>query len=101
MKKLEQMGYSKTVLPKSRYRQLEEDVPTIDFSGWALVTHKWLPNGVAYAAIHTIEERQNAIPVDDREPLNMSDLCHGTEKCPLKIPLHPGALKYYQEKGYL
>jgi TRAP-type uncharacterized transport system substrate-binding protein len=31
----------------------------------------------------------------------MRNLCHGTEKCPLKIPLHPGAAKYYKEKGYL
>ena len=50
VKKLEQMGYSKTVLPKSRYRQLQEDILTIDYSGWALVTHRWLPNNVAYAA---------------------------------------------------
>jgi uncharacterized protein len=101
VRKLERMGYSRSVLPKSRYGQLKEDTPTIDFSGWALVTHKWLPNRVAYAAIETIEERQNVIPVDDEEPLNMRDLCQGSEKCPLRIPLHPGAMKYYREKGYL
>ena len=101
VKKLEPIGYSRAVLPKSRYRQLKEDGLTIDFSGWALVTHKWLPNSVAWAAIQTIDERQKVIPVDDDEPLNMRNLCHGTEKCPLKIPLHPGAIKYYREKGYL
>jgi TRAP-type uncharacterized transport system substrate-binding protein len=101
VRKMEQIGYSRSVLPKSRYRQLKEDALTIDFSGWALVTHKWLPNRVAYAAIETIEERQRIIPVDDDEPLNMRDLCNGSEKCPLRIPLHPGAAKYYKEKGYL
>jgi TRAP-type uncharacterized transport system substrate-binding protein len=101
VKQLEGLGYSKTVLPKARYKQLAGDALTIDFSGWALVTHKWLPDSVAYAAIETIDERKNAIPVDDENPLNMKDLCHGTEKCPLKIPLHPGAVKYYREKGYL
>ena len=101
VRKLEPMGYSKTVLPKSRFRPLEEDALTIDFSGWALVTHRWLPNRVAYAAIETIEERQKAIPVDDEEPLNMRELCNGSEKCPLRIPLHSGAMKYYKEKGYL
>jgi TRAP-type uncharacterized transport system substrate-binding protein len=101
VRKLEQMGYSRSVLPKSRYPQLSQDALTIDFSGWALVTHQWLPNRVAYAAIETIEERQKAIPVDDDQPLNMRDLCRGTEKCPLSIPLHPGAMKYYREKGYL
>jgi TRAP-type uncharacterized transport system substrate-binding protein len=101
IKKLVQMGYSRSVLPKSRYPQLNDDALTIDFSGWALVTHKWLPSRVAYAAIETIEERQKVIPVDDNEPLNMRDLCQGSEKCPLTIPLHPGAEKYYKEKGYL
>jgi TRAP-type uncharacterized transport system substrate-binding protein len=28
-------------------------------------------------------------------------LCNGSEKCPLRVPLHPGAAKYYKEKGYL
>jgi TRAP-type uncharacterized transport system substrate-binding protein len=101
VKKLEQLGYSGTLLPKKRYRELPEDALTIDYSGWALVTHKWLPNSVAYAAIETIDERKKNIPVDDDKPLNMKNLCHSTEKCPLKIPLHPGAAKYYKEKGYL
>ena len=101
VKKLEQMGYTRTVLPKSRYPRLEADALTIDYSGWALVTHRWLPNPVAYAAIQTIDERQSAIPIDDDQPLDMKNLCRGTEKCPLQIPLHPGAAKYYKEKGYL
>lgn len=101
VKKLEQLGYIKTVLPKRRYRQLKEDALTIDYSGWALVTHKWLPNKVAYAAVETIGERKKIIPVDDARPLDMKNLCRGTEKCPLPVPLHPGAAKYYREKGYL
>lgn len=101
IKKLEQMGYRKTVLPKSRYRQLQDDILTIDYSGWALVTHRWLPNNVAYAAVETIDKRQRVIPVDDDQLLDIGTLCRGTEKCPLQIPLHPGAAKYYREKGYL
>jgi uncharacterized protein len=101
VKKLESMGYTKAILPKARYRQLKDDVLSLDFSGWSLVTHRWLPKKLAYAAVETIDERQRVIPVDDDKPLDMKDLCRSTEKCPLRIPLHPGALKYYTEKGYL
>ena len=101
VKKLEQIGYTRTVLPKSRYPQLDDDALTIDYSGWSLVTHRWLPDKVAYAAIQTIDERQHAIPVDDDRPLDMKNLCRGTEKCALQVPLHPGAEKYYRDKGYL
>jgi len=101
VKRLERMGYTKAVLPKSRYRQFDDDVSSIDFSGWSLVTHRWLPNGIAYSAVETIDERQNVIPVDDDKPLDMRNVCRSTEKCPLQIPLHPGAEKYYKEKGYL
>jgi len=101
VKKMEQMGYTRTVLPQRRYPQLAEDTLTIDYSGWALITHKWLADEVAYAAIQTIDEKQKIIPVDDEQPLDMRELCHGSEKCPLQIPLHPGAAKYYKEKGYL
>ncbi|HLN86134.1 MAG TPA: TAXI family TRAP transporter solute-binding subunit, partial [Candidatus Limnocylindrales bacterium] len=101
IKRLEQMGYNRSVLPKRRYRQLKADVLTIDFSGWALVTHKWLPNSIAHAAIETIDDRKRFIPVDDDRPLSMRELCNGSEKCPLRVPLHPGAAKYYRERGYL
>jgi TRAP-type uncharacterized transport system substrate-binding protein len=101
IKKLESLGYSRAELPKNRFRQLKEDALTIDFSGWSLVTHRWLPDTVAYAAVETIDDRKAAIPVDDDKPLNMSHLCRSTEKCPLQVPLHPGALRYYTEKRYL
>ena len=101
VKELERIGYSGTVLPKSRYPQLKEDALTIDYSGWSLVTHRWLPDRVAYAAVETIDERQSVIPVDDDQPLDMRNLCRGSEKCPLQVPLHPGAAKYYKDKGYL
>ena len=99
--RLEQIGYSRTVLLKSRYPQLQGDALTIDFSGWALVTHRWLADEIAYAAIATIDEKQKIIPVDDEAPLDMKELCNGSEKCPLRVPLHPGAAKYYRERGYM
>jgi TRAP-type uncharacterized transport system substrate-binding protein len=101
IRRLEPMGYRRALLPKKRFRQLQQDALTVDFSGWALVTHRWLPDRVGYAAVETIDERRKVIPVDDDKPLSMRDLCRSTEKCPLQIPLHPGAVQYYKSKGYL
>jgi TRAP-type uncharacterized transport system substrate-binding protein len=101
IKRLEPMGYRRALLPKKRFRQLRQDALTVDFSGWALVTHRWLPNSVAYAAVEAIAERRDVIPVDDDKPLSMRNLCRSTEKCALQIPLHLGAIQYYKAKGYL
>ena len=71
IRKLEQMGYTRSTLPKSRYPQLKEDVLTIDYSGWALVTHRWLPDNVAYAAVETIDQRQAARDAGAPAPENL------------------------------
>lgn len=101
IKKLEGLGYQESVIPRSRYEKLAEDIRTVDFSGWPLITHKWLDEGIAYSLCEAIDARQGVIPVDDEGPLDMKKICRDTEGSPLRIPLHPGAERYYREKGYL
>jgi TRAP-type uncharacterized transport system substrate-binding protein len=101
VKQLSALGYQASVIPPAKFRQLKEDVNTIDFSGWPLITHRGLSSDLAYAICQAIDLRQNVIPVDDEGPLDMKKLCRGTEAAPLDIPLHPGAKKYYKERGYL
>lgn len=101
LRQLELLGYKRSTIPAGKYPGLDEDVSTIDFSGWPLITHRWLPNEVAYAICEAIDARQNVIPVDHERPLDMGMLCRSTEAAPLGIPLHPGATQYYREKGYL
>ncbi len=59
------------------------------------------PIEVGYGICAAIDARQNVIVVDDDQPLDMKNICRGTESAPLEVPLHPGAKKYYEEKGYL
>lgn len=99
--KMEALGLKSAVIPRVRYRKLKEDIRTVDFSGWPLITHRWLSDDIAYAICEAIDARKNVIPVDDISPLNMKKLCRDTAAGPLGIPLHPGAKKYYKEKGYL
>jgi TRAP-type uncharacterized transport system substrate-binding protein len=101
VKQLSALGYQASVIPTTRFRQLQADIDTIDFSGWPLITHRALSNDLAYSICRAIDSRQSVIPVDDDGPLDMRKICCGTETAPLGIPLHPRAKRYYEEKGYL
>jgi TRAP-type uncharacterized transport system substrate-binding protein len=101
LKPLEQLGFRRAVIPQARYQSLPGDIMTIDFSGWPLITHRWLADNIAYSICEAIDAKQSVISVDDDDPLNMRKLCRSTDAGPLQIPLHPGALRYYKDKGYL
>jgi TRAP-type uncharacterized transport system substrate-binding protein len=101
IKDLELLGYQRAMIPSEKYPKLGGNVETIDFSGWPLITHRWMPNELAYAVCEAIDARQTVIPVDDERPLDMTKLCRSSEAAPLGISFHPGAEQYYKEKGYL
>lgn len=101
IKQMEALGYRRAVIPQAKYPKLGEDVSTIDFSGWPLITHQALGSAMAYSICEAIEARQAVIPVDDEVPLEMKKLCGGSDSAPLGIPLHRGARMYFKERGYL
>ena len=101
LKKLTAIGYRASVLPKSRFPALSADVPTVDFSGWPMVVNAAMPNDVAYALCEAIEARKVLMPTDNFKPLDMAQLCANDLEAPFDVPLHPGAKRFYLEKGYL
>ena len=101
LKKLTAIGYRPSVLPKSRFPALAADVPTVDFSGWPMVVHKDMPEEVAFAICEAIEGRKALMPTDNFKPLDMAQLCANDAEAPYDVPLHPGARRFYEEKGYL
>ncbi|MFQ5851944.1 MAG: TAXI family TRAP transporter solute-binding subunit [Candidatus Binatia bacterium] len=100
IKKMEALGFKRSLIPKRKYPRLKEDIRTLDFSGWPIITHRWLSDDMARAICESIYSRRNVIPVDDTR-VDMRAFCRDTEDAPLGIPLHPGARKYHKEKGYL
>lgn len=94
-------GYRPTVMPKSRFPGMPEDVTTIDFSGWPMVVRADMPEKVAYALCEAIEQRRKVIPTDNYKPLDMKQLCANDKETPYDVPLHRGARRFYRERGYL
>ncbi len=103
LRKLEQLGFPRATLTRRHYPRMEKDITTVDFSGWTYFCHAELPSVVAYAMARAVDLCHRQIPVDhfDKRPMTMGEFCHGGEAGQLNIPLHPGAKKYFQEKGYL
>lgn len=101
LKNVMAIGYRPAVLPKSRFPALPADVPTLDFSGWPMVVHADMPNEVAYALCEAIDARKALMPTDNFKPLDMAQLCANDDEAPYDVPLHPGAKRFYQDKGYL
>lgn len=94
-------GYDIGTLTQSRLPGLLAPVPAIDFSGWPMIVHAEMPEDLAYALCEAIEGRKLLIPTDNYRPLDLAQLCSITEETPRGAPLHPGAERFYRERGYL
>ncbi len=101
LKRLRAMGYRPGLVTRSQFNGMAHDVPTIDFSGWPMVVRADMPNEVAYALCEAIEARRKAIPTDNFKPLKIRQLCANDYEAPYDIPLHPGAKRFYRERGCL
>jgi TRAP-type uncharacterized transport system substrate-binding protein len=101
LRKLTAVGYRQTFLPRSRFPALPADVPTVDFSGWPMVVHADMAEEVAYALCEAIEARKALMPTDNFKPLDIAQLCANDDEAPYDVPLHRGAKRFYQERGYL
>jgi TRAP-type uncharacterized transport system substrate-binding protein len=101
LKSMVAMGYRPTVMSKSRFPGMAEDITTIDFSGWPMIVRADMPDEAVYAICEAIEKRKEVIPTDNYKPLEMAQLCANDEEAPYDAPFHPGAARFYRERGYL
>jgi TRAP-type uncharacterized transport system substrate-binding protein len=100
---MRRLGFPEAMLTRKHYPKLERDIRCVDFSGWTFFCRSDLPADIAYHMAKAIDLCHKRIPVDhfDRRAMTMREFCRGGEAGQLNIPLHPGAKKYFREKGYL
>lgn len=101
LREMKALGYRAALLSKTHFTELNENIPTLDFSGWPMIVRTDMPNDVAHALCEAIEMRRQTLPTDNYKPLRMAQLCADDEEAPYDAPLHSGARRFYRERGYL
>lgn len=90
--------YGPVVIPAGAYSSMDEEVKT--FGGFAtLVTSASVPEDVVYELVRAVFE--NFEDFKRLHPAFALLTPEGMIKDALSAPLHPGAEKYYKEKGWL
>jgi TRAP-type uncharacterized transport system substrate-binding protein len=101
LKRMVTLGYRPTGMSRCGFRGMGQEVQTVDFSGWPMIVRADMPDEVAYALCEAIEKRRESIPTDNFKPLDIAQLCANDGETPYDVPLHPGARRFYRERGHL
>jgi TRAP-type uncharacterized transport system substrate-binding protein len=101
LKHMAALGYRPARMTKAEFPGIPAEVQTLDFSGWPMIVRADMPDDLVYALCETIEKRKDLMPTDNYKPLDIAQLCANDEESPYDVPLHPGAARFYRERGYL
>jgi len=101
VRKLEAMGYRRAVLERKRFPGLPHDILTIDFSGWAIFVNADLPDLLVGQMCAALDARKHLIPWEEPGPLPVERMARDAADTPIDVPLHPGAERFWRERGYL
>jgi len=101
MARMEEIGFQRATLSASRLAGLKVEIPCLNIGGFPIVVHADMPDPVAYAICDAIERRKTTMPIDKEGELDMAQLCGNDDEAPRNVPLHPGAERFYRERGYL
>lgn len=101
VRKLEAIGYRRSVVRTADFPNLPEDVLTLDFSGWPIVVHQDADDTLITQICEALEARAANIPWQSPGPLPVARMCRDAPDTPQLVPLHPAAERYWRAKGYL
>ncbi len=84
-------------IPVGLYRGVMRPIPTVVRTGTAIYCRADAPDAFTYAVAKAMDEQQQLL---QWKHLNFSYNVH-TVWNGFEVPLHPGAARYYKEKGYM
>ncbi|MEU5398084.1 TAXI family TRAP transporter solute-binding subunit [Streptomyces sp. NPDC005963] len=95
----EALGMERGVIEKGRQRGVDDDVPTVDFSGWALFCRSDMSERIAYLTAAALDAKSAEISArftgDFAAMTRPIELARLTDT---SMPIHPGAAAYYREQ---
>ena len=105
MADLVRMGFTPAVIEKARYKTLEKDVQTVDFSGWPIFTRTDAPELLIRKFCEAMEARKDRIPWTwgpiKQQDLQLARMLINSPETPVDVPFHPVAEAFWKELGYL
>jgi uncharacterized protein len=86
-----------TKIPAGTYKGVDYDVPTYAVTA-TVISHENVPDEVVYDMVKTVFERLDDLKASHAafRILDPKQMLQG-----LSAPFHPGAIKYYKEKGWM
>ncbi len=91
-------GLMPTVIPAGAYKGVTKDVPTVG-TVTCIVIDKNVSDELAYSIVKTLYANWPELAKVKKKAIEASKPQNAAMGA--RIPIHPGALKYYKEKGYV
>ena len=88
--------YVKDVIPQATYTGMDKTANILTVWNILAVSEK-MPDSVAYTIVKTLFEHKPDLVATHKEAANLLIECQTSSHAP--IPFHPGAIKYFNEKG--
>jgi TRAP transporter TAXI family solute receptor len=93
---IKKYGFSKGTIPEGTFRGVTAPIPVLGFSTNLITTDK-LPEDVAYKIVKAIATHKD----DLVSTYKAAQVFDPTKAWDSTVALHPGAMKYYKEAGYM
>ena len=101
LERLESLGLRRGLIQQKYFPKLAADVPSLDFSGWPIYTHRDTRDAMVADFCRALDESKERIPWAQQAPLPLAQMVRDTPEGHLEVPLHPAAERFWREHGYL